>query len=78
MKETELQKIANNIGSEFNKTMEQLYNLGQASVISSILHCINDKNFQIKDIKDIKEYLKLYLDKNKELKNMVYDCMKDF
>lgn len=75
MKETELQKIANNIGSEFNKTMEQLYNLGQASVISSILHCINDKNFQIKDIK---EYLKLYLDKNKELKNMVYNCMKDF
>lgn len=75
MKETELQKIANNIGSEFNKTMEQLYNLGQASVISSILHCINDKNFQIKDIK---KYLKLYLDKNKELKNMVYNCMKDY
>lgn len=75
MKETELQKMANNINSELNNIMGQFYNLGQVSIISSILHCINNENFESKDVK---KYLKLYLDKNQELKSMTYDCMKDY
>ena len=79
MADTELQKIANKIGLDLNtsmsKNIEQTYYLGQASIISTVLHCINDRNFKSEDIK---EYLKLYINKNKELKNMTYDIMKDY
>lgn len=79
MKETELQKMANKIGIDLNtvmsKNIEQLYLLGQASIISSLLHCINNLNFEDKDIK---KYLNSFIDGNKELKDMTYDCMKDY
>lgn len=82
----EIQKIANKIGSELNKSNEimndalrnaiiQYYLLGQASIISLLLHGINYKNYKSEDIK---EYLELCINENKELKNMTYDCMKDY
>lgn len=82
----EIQKIANKIGSELNKSNEimndalrnaiiQYYLLGQASIISLLLHGINYKNYKSEDIK---ECLELCINGDKELKNMVYDCMKDY
>ncbi len=82
----EIQKIANKIGSELNKSNEiindalrnaiiQYYLLGQASIISLLLHGINYKNYKSEDIK---ECLELCINGDKELKNMTYDCMKDY
>jgi hypothetical protein len=79
MIEKEIQKISNTIELDLNtslsKNIEQVYLLGQASIISSLLHCINNLNF--KD-EDIKSYLNSYIKGNSELKNMTYDCMKDY
>ena len=77
----EIQKISNsilnksNINNTLMNTMMQYYLLGQANIISLLLHGINYKNYKSEDIK---ECLELCINGNKELKNMTYDCMKDY
>ena len=57
-----------NIISKYNK-------LGMAWVIAFIFACFYDEKYKIKDIKDC---LKDLIDDNQELKEYVYDIMKDF
>jgi len=75
---TELEKIMDKIQTNLSKTIskeiEQIYMLGQASIISLLLYYINNLNI---DSKEIKQSLNKYIDEKNELKNMVYDCMKD-
>jgi hypothetical protein len=81
-KQTQTSKISNKIATEsfekINKTicdsMEQYYKLGEATIIALILNCFYEDKYKSKDIK---EYMKSIIDSDNELKEMVYDCMKE-
>jgi len=72
--EKTMDKIRTNLSTTISKEIEQIYMLGQASIISLLLYYINNLNI---DSKEIKQSLNKYIDEKNELKNMVYDCMKD-
>ena len=73
--ETQYTKIAQNISDDYSKVAESYYNLGRAWVIALVLECFYDQKYKINDLK---EYLHILMDASPELKEMVYDCMKDF
>jgi hypothetical protein len=72
--EKTMDKIRTNLSTTISKEIEQIYMLGQASIISLLFHFINNLNL---DSEDIKQCFNKYIDGKNELKNMVYDCMKD-
>lgn len=69
------EKISNLITVNLNNILSKYYKLGQARIIAFILVCFYDNKYKIKDIKS---YMKQLIDDDKELKEYVYDCMKDF
>lgn len=69
------EKLTCNINDEFGKIANSYYHLGMAWVISFVLECFYDDKYKIKDLK---EYLHMIIKDNQELKEMVYDCMKDW
>ena len=73
--EKTMDKIRTNLSTTISKEIEQTYMLGQASIISLLLYYINNLNI---DSKEIKQFLNKYIDEKNELKNIVYDCMKDY
>ncbi len=79
VKESEVQKIVIKISKDLNKSIEnsieQYLLLGQATIISSLLYYINNEKF---NVEDIKEFFKILMKNNQQLKNMTYDCMKDY
>ena len=67
--------LALRIGMDIDKNFKSFYKFGQAWVIAFVLECFYDKKYKIADLK---EYLKAMIDGDKELKEYVYDLMKDF
>lgn len=67
--------LASKIGVDIDKNFNSFYKLGQAWIIAFVLECFYDKKYKIADLK---EYLKAIIDNDKELKEYVYDLMKDF
>lgn len=67
--------LASKIGADIDKSLNSYYKLGQAWIIAFVLECFYDKKYKIADLK---EYLKIMIDGDKELKEYVYDLMKDF
>jgi hypothetical protein len=73
--ETHFDKIMLNIGNDFNNAVNSYYDLGMAFVIAFVLECFYDDKYKINDLKT---YLHAMIQDNPELKEMVYECMKDF
>ena len=69
------ERINNKINEDFSNVLNSYYQLGMAWVIALVLECFYDDKYKIKDLKT---YLYELMKNNKELKEMVYDCMKDF
>lgn len=67
--------ISNKISDNFQKGFGQIYKIGQAYVIAFVIECFYDKKYKIKDLK---EYLKAMIETDKELKEYVYEIMKDY
>jgi hypothetical protein len=68
------QKIFKNLCSPINKSIEDIYKLGTATIISQIIYYYND-NYKISDLHKL---LKNYINQDETLKEYVYDVMKDF
>lgn len=67
--------LISKIGVDIDKNFNSFYKLGQAWIIAFVLECFYDKKYKIADLK---EYLKVMIDGDKQLKEYVYDLMKDF
>ena len=66
---------AQNINDDLFQTLNSYCNLGMAWVIAIVFECFNDNEYKIEDIK---KNLRVLIENDKQLKEMVYDCMKDF
>jgi hypothetical protein len=73
--ETYVQGWCQKISDGFQNSLSSYYKLGQASIISFVLECFYDDKYKIKDLQD---YLRCMFKDDIELKEMVYDFMKDF
>ena len=67
--------LASKISKDIDNNFRSFYKFGQAWIIAFVLECFYDKKYKIADLK---EYLKAIIDGDKELKEYVYDLMKDF
>jgi hypothetical protein len=72
---THFVKLSNSITGNLNDIIMKYHKLGQAYTIAFILECFYDQKYKIADLKS---YLKIQMDNDKELKEYVYDCLKDF
>lgn len=72
---THFDTIVSKINKGFDNTLKSYYKLGEAWVIAFVLECFYNKKYKISDLQD---YLKAMIDDDKELKEYVYDLMKDF
>lgn len=72
--ETHYHKIGESINSDIGKNIHSYYKLGQAWVIAFVLECFYDDKYKIRDMQT---YIKAMIKDDDELKEMVYDCMKD-
>jgi len=72
---THWEKAAQKINDDFGKVLNSYFNLGRAWIIAFVLQCFYDDKYKIADLKS---YLYAIIKDNPELKEMVYDCMKDF
>jgi len=68
------QIISNKLGKNLQETIDGYYKMGEAYIIAFVLECFYDKKYKIKDLQ---QYLKAIIDGDKELKEYVYDIMKD-
>jgi len=73
--ESHLNTILRNINMDSSKIFESYFKLGAARIVAFVLECFYDKKYKIADLK---EYFKAIIDNDKELKEYVYDLMKDF
>ena len=73
--ETHYQKIGESINNDIGENINSYYKLGQAWVIAFVLECFYDDKYKIQDIKT---YMKAMIKDDVELKEMVYDIMKDW
>jgi hypothetical protein len=73
--ETHQEIIFNGINKQAGDYISSVYNLGQAKVIAFVLECFYDNKYKISDLQ---YYLKAMIDGNEELKEYVYEIMKDF
>ena len=67
-------KILNKLNNNFQQSLNNYYKFGMANIIAFVLECFYDKKYKIKDLQ---QYLKAIIDGDKELKEYVYDIMKD-
>lgn len=72
--ENHFNTISKKISNDFTKMSSSFYKMGQAWIIAFVFECFYDQKYKIKDLK---EYLKTIIDHDKELKEYVYDLMKD-
>lgn len=68
-------RIAENIHNDVQKGLDSYFKLGEAWIIAFIFVCFYDDKYKIKDLKT---YLHALFKNDSELKDMVYDCMKDW
>ena len=68
-------KLSNSITGNLNDIIIKYHKLGQAYTIAFVLECFYDQKYKLTDLRT---YLKAQIDDDKELKEYVYDCMKDF
>ena len=61
--------------SNINNVLNSYLFLGEAWIIAFVLECFYDEKYKVKDIQS---YMKALIKDNPELKDMVYDLMKDF
>ncbi|HHU55746.1 MAG TPA: hypothetical protein GXZ48_03530 [Acholeplasmataceae bacterium] len=73
--ESHYARIIQKINDDFSNILTSYYNLGMAWVIAFVLESFYDDKYKIKDLK---LYLHEIMKNNSELKDMAYDCMKDF
>lgn len=76
---THLLKLTNQCSSEFYKEQEKylnsLYKIGQAQLVALLLNEFYDADFKVSDVKS---FFKIWIDGDKELKDYVYEIMKDY
>jgi predicted DNA-binding ArsR family transcriptional regulator len=72
---THQDKIFNDINEGFGKHLSSYYKSGQAWVIAFVLECFYNDKYKISDLQ---EYLKAMMNSDKEVKEYVYEIMKDF
>jgi len=68
------QIISNKLGKKLQETIDGYYKMGEAYIIAFVLECFYDKKYKIKDLQ---QYLKAIIDGDEELKEYVYEIMKD-
>lgn len=73
--ESHLQRLADEINKKSHDINNSFYKLGNAWIIAFILNFFYDDDYKITDIK---QHLKVLMDDDKQLKDYVYDIMKDF
>ena len=59
----------------FDEYSSSLYRLGQAQIIALLLNQFYDEEYKVSDVKS---FFKALMDNAKELKEYVYEIMKDF
>lgn len=69
------EKIYDSIGKKIGESIHEYYKFGQAHIIAYVLECFYDDKCKIEDLK---YYLKEIIKNDKELKEYVYECMKDY
>lgn len=69
------EKCSAKIAEDFNKAISSYYKVGQAWIIAFCLECFYDNKYKIADLK---YYLKQIIENDSELKEYVYELMKDF
>jgi hypothetical protein len=67
--------IFNKINDETGNYINSIYRSGQAWVIAFVLQCFYNDKYKISDLQ---QYLKAMIDGDNELKEYVYEIMKDF
>jgi len=67
-------KIINKLNKNIQESINGYYKMGEAYIIAFILECFYDKKYKIKDLQ---QYLKAIIEDDKELKEYVYEIMKD-
>ncbi len=76
---THIDMVFKDINTKFNKEyvdyIWSVYKIGQAQLIALFLNNFYDENYKISNIKKL---LKAWMDNDKELKNYVYEIMKDY
>ena len=72
-------KILDDISKKYSDNhieyIENIYKLGQAQIMALLLNQFYDENYKVSDIKS---FFKAWMDNDKELKNYVYEIMKDY
>lgn len=67
--------IFEKLNKDFGEFLNSYYKMGEAYIIAFVLECFYDEKYKIKDLK---QYLKAIIESDKQLKEYVYDMMKDF
>ena len=67
--------IFQNFSKEHQIITDSIYKLGQAQIIALLLNQFYDENYKITDVKS---FFKALIDKDKDLKEYVYEIMKDY
>jgi len=67
-------KIINKLNKNIQESINGYYKMGEVYIIAFILECFYDKKYKIKDLQ---QYLKAIIEDDKELKEYVYEIMKD-
>jgi septum formation topological specificity factor MinE len=73
--QTHLVKTFQSVNGDFNDIICKYVEIGKAQIIAFILECFYEEKYKIKDIKS---YMKAMISSNKQLKEYVYELMKDF
>jgi len=68
-------RILQDINDNLEKVIKSYYDLGMAWIISFVLESFYDDKYKINDLK---LYLHKIMDNDQELKEMVYESMKDW
>jgi hypothetical protein len=68
-------KISNSIAGNLNDIICKYHKLGQAYTIAFVLEYFYNQKYKLADLKTC---MKETMDRDKDLKEYVYDCMKDF
>ena len=67
-------KISNEINKSVSKAISDYYTFGEAYILATVQYLLN----QDCDIDEMKKYIKEVIDTNVELKDYVFEIMKDF
>lgn len=72
-------KILDDINKKYSDNhieyIENIYKLAQAQIMALLLNQFYDENYKVSDVKS---FFKASMDNDKELKNYVYEIMKDY